>query len=227
MHALRELLIAKAPQATLDVAALDAARIECPNLDAVHWLRELDRMAMEVAGRVDDLSEGAQFVHALNEYLFSELGFHGNETDYYDPRNSCLNDVLAYRTGIPISLSIVYLEVSRRLAQPVYGIGAPGHFMVQFDNGRLNAFIDPFHRRCVMNREQCLTTLSEYNGTVVGEEALVRFSPKQIAIRMLRNLEGAYIRLNRFDKALLVADLLRLGEGTAGPRLPKLPDASN
>ena len=80
-----------------------------------------------------------------NEYLFGDLGFRGNEIDYNDPRNSCLNYVLDRRTGIPIALSVVYIEVARRLGQPVSGVGLPGHFIVEYNDGEFATYIDPFH----------------------------------------------------------------------------------
>lgn len=226
MKALRELLTADETDVTLDMAALDLASIEHPDLDPGPWLGELDRFAMRIAEHMDDLTDGYSFIREANRYLFQELNFHGNETFYYDPRNSCLNDVIAFRTGLPISLSLVYMEVARRLEKPVYGIGAPGHFLVQFDDGRLNVYVDPFNRGRVLSREQCLEMVGEYVGSP-AEHLLARTTPKQMIIRMLRNLEGAYVRLNSFNKALAVSDLLQAAGLETGHSLPRWPSSTN
>ena len=227
MQALRELLITDALDVRLDAAALDLARIEHPDLDSMPWLEELDRIALAVADRTPDLSNGFKFVTSLNAYLFEELGFHGNETFYYDPRNSCLNDVLAFRTGIPITLAVVYMEVSRRLAKPVYGIGAPGHFIVEYDDGDFTAYIDPFRKGRMLSREQCIAMVTEYLGSALAESALARATPKQILVRMLRNLEGAYVRQSRFDKALIVGELLQLAGIPPSGSLPRARTSEN
>jgi regulator of sirC expression with transglutaminase-like and TPR domain len=213
VKALRELLTMPSSTVTLDVAALDLASIEHPDLDPTLWLHELDRLAMELAGRAGDLSDGFNFLQSANRFLFEELGFHGNETDYYDPRNSCLNDVLAYRTGIPITLSLVYMEIARRLAKSVTGIGAPGHFLIRYDDPRLSVYIDAFNGGRLLNSEQCLRQLGTMLAAPLDQSALAPVSSKQLMIRMLRNLQGAYVRRNSFEKALQVSDLLQL----AGP----------
>ena len=96
-----------------------------------------------------------EFVRIANEYLFEELGFRGNDTDYYDPGNSCLDVVLDRRTGIPITLSVVYIEVARRLAGPFSGIGLPGHFVVQYSDSEYSTYIDPFHAGKLLTEDDC------------------------------------------------------------------------
>ena len=100
---------------TLDAAALELARIEYPKLDPAPWLAELDQIAAELGVRLGEESGGSRFVQIANDYLFGELEFRGNQTQYDDPRNSCLNQVLERRIGLPITLSVVYIEVARRL----------------------------------------------------------------------------------------------------------------
>lgn len=158
-------------------------------------------------------------IDAANSYLFGELRFHGSEDHYYDPRNSCLNHVLEHRTGIPITLSLVYMEVARRLAKPVYGINAPGHFLIQFDDGATSAYIDPYHSGRVLNRDQCLELAGKYSRNV-SEDLLPRATPRQILVRMLRNLEGAYVRMSAFEKAVVVGDFLRSAGITPQYSLP-------
>src|SRR5579862_6665486 len=113
------------PGVALDTASLEMASIERPDLVAAPYLEILDRIASELDTRLGGHggADGPRFIRIANQYLFEELGFRGNDTDYYDPANSCLDIVLDRRTGIPITLSVVYIEVARRLAQPVWGIG--------------------------------------------------------------------------------------------------------
>src|ERR1700733_11055452 len=144
MEALRA-AIQDQPEGRLDVAALEIASIETPDLDPEPFLGALDRIASEISARLPASCDGREFVRVANGYLFGDLGFHGNEIDYNDPRNSCLNYVLDRRTGIPIALSVVDIEVARRLGKPVSGVGLPGHFIVEYNDGEFATFIDPFH----------------------------------------------------------------------------------
>jgi regulator of sirC expression with transglutaminase-like and TPR domain len=130
-------------------AALALSRIEHPDLDAPHYLGRLDGLA----GEIEAARRGASPVerlHGLREYLFEELGFKGNRANYFDPRNSFLSDVLDRRMGIPISLSLVLIEVGRRLGLPMEGIGLPGHFItgVRLDDAPI--LLDPFHGGAIL-----------------------------------------------------------------------------
>src|ERR1700677_1353196 len=154
MEALRA-AIQDQPGARLDVAALEMAALETPDLDPEALLRILDRNQSGVAARFPSSANGREFVRVANAHLFGDLGFHGNEIDYNDPRNSCLNYVLDRRTGIPIALSVVYIEVARRLGRPVSGVGLPGHFIVQYNDGEFESYIDPFHSGKLLSAEEC------------------------------------------------------------------------
>jgi regulator of sirC expression with transglutaminase-like and TPR domain len=210
MEALRAAL-AEAPDTRLDVAALDIASIEAPDLDPRPFLGLLDRLASDLAARVRPGTDGQQFVLAANRYLFEELGFHGNEIDYNDPRNSCLNHVLDRRTGIPIALSVVYIELARRLGRPVFGIGLPGHFIIQYDDGEYSTFIDPFHSGRLLSVEDCLQLAKARTGTEADANALAPVSTRYILVRILNNLRSAYFRLKRFEKMIAVTDVLLEG----------------
>ena len=142
----------------LDHAALELAAIEYPDLNPLDSLRELDRIAFAIADRATDLSDGECFVETANRYIFGELGFTGDTTDYYRADNSCLNRVLETRTGIPLTLSLVYMEVARRLAKPVSGIGLPGHFVVRYQDEKYSVFIDPYHGGGLLDESGWLTS---------------------------------------------------------------------
>src|ERR1700677_2040410 len=154
MEALRG-AIQDQPEGRLDVAALEIASIETPDLDPEPFLGVLDRIASGLAARLPASADGREFVRVANDHLFGDLGFRGNEIDYNDPRNSCLNYVLDRRTGIPIALSVVYIEVARRLGRPVSGVGLPGHFIVQYNDGEFESYIDPFHSGKLLSAEEC------------------------------------------------------------------------
>jgi regulator of sirC expression with transglutaminase-like and TPR domain len=195
---------------TLDVAALELAMIEYADLPPGPYLAVLDEIAADVDACLPNAAGGARFVAATNYVLFERFGFQGNEADYYDPRNSCLNEVLDRRLGIPITLSLVYMEVARRLRRPVFGIGLPGHFLVQYDDDEYSTFIDPFHGGRLLSAADCCALAQKIAGAQVEEDsAILRpVSNHYILTRMLNNLRSAYHRLHEHRKVITVLDLL-------------------
>jgi regulator of sirC expression with transglutaminase-like and TPR domain len=210
MEALRAALF-DSPEARLDVAALEIASIEAPDLDPQPYLAMLDRMASGIASSLSSGAAGREFVPAANRYLFDELGFRGNQVDYNDPRNSCLNYVLDRRTGIPITLSVVYIEVARRLGQPVSGVGLPGHFIVEYNDGDFSAYIDPFQSGRLLTADDCRQLARERTGSDADSTALAPVGTRYILVRMLNNLRSAYLRGKQFEKMVAVTDLLLEG----------------
>ncbi len=210
MQALRAALF-DSPEARLDLAALELATIETPDLDPQPYLAILDRIASGIAPRLPSPTAGREFVAAANQYLFDELGFRGNEIDYNDPRNSCLNYVLDRRTGLPITLSVVYIEVARRLGQPVSGIGLPGHFIVEFNDGEFATYIDPFHEGRLLTTDDCRQLARERTGSDADAIALAPVGTRYILVRMLNNMRSAYFRGKQFEKMVAVTDLLLEG----------------
>jgi regulator of sirC expression with transglutaminase-like and TPR domain len=207
---------------TLDEAALDLARIEFAGLDPVPHLAQLDDCAAELARRLPANATGADYVSAANEYLFGELGYTGNESEYHNPKNSCLNWVMEMRTGLPITLSVVYLEIARRLGRPVFGIGLPGHFIVEYRDPWYQAYIDVFHRGTIIGTSECFELMKQSTGVAQHDPALLATVGKQaILFRMLHNLRSSYVRIQSYRKALNVVTLLTDSEGT-GPDLVKL-----
>jgi regulator of sirC expression with transglutaminase-like and TPR domain len=207
---LRELLVGETEEVPLDLAALQVATIEYPQIDVNSFLLLLDSYAREAGERVSDSTDGPAFIQILNHYLFDELGFHGNSGDYYNPANSCLNEVLASRTGIPITLSLVYMEISRRLGRTVLGIGLPGHFVVQYYDDAFSAFIDPFHEGRILFDVECLDLAKNVTGVDVSlnPDVLRPVSNRHIIVRMLNNIRAAYFRAQNMAKAILILDLL-------------------
>lgn len=195
---------------TLDRAALLLATIENPTLDPAPYLHALDAMAAELASRAGSTPDGRKFVRILNEHLIEELGFCGNENNYDDPSNSCLDQVLERRTGIPITLSVIYIEVARRLAWPIYGIGLPGHFIVQYEDRGYSTFIDPFHRGKLLSHEDCRQIAREITGVDIAHQpgAFAAVGNRYILVRMLNNLRSCYFKARNYGKAATVMDLL-------------------
>jgi regulator of sirC expression with transglutaminase-like and TPR domain len=190
---------------TLDRGALTLATIEYPGLELEASLRTLDVLAGEVQGRTRTAQNGYEFIQGANQFLFHEMGFRGNAQDYYNPHNSCLNEVLKERSGIPISLSVIYLEIARRLQRPVFGIALPGHFLVQYNDGQYATFIDPFQAGALLSADDCYQMASlKYPDPRVLEPV----DKRHILFRMINNLRGIYSSRRLYRKALQVMDLL-------------------
>jgi regulator of sirC expression with transglutaminase-like and TPR domain len=204
-QSLRDLLGRRPSRIEIDRAALEIARFEYPDLDTGACITELDRHALAVADRARDLSDGRSFVEAANQYLFGELGLRGNEEDYYNPANCCLNRVLETKRGIPITLSIVYIEIARRLAKRVSGVGLPGHFIVRYDDPAYSALIDPFNGGTIVDARQCCQ-LAQVESLEPG--MLDAVDRRHIAMRLINNLRGIYFERRDSVKALQVLDLL-------------------
>jgi regulator of sirC expression with transglutaminase-like and TPR domain len=207
---LLSILTGSMPMGRLDIAALELATLEYPGLDVDRWVGVLDGHASALARRVAPDAPGEAFIDAANEYLFREQGFTGDTANYYDPRNSCLNDVLEARTGIPITLSVVYMEVARRLARPVYGIGLPGHFLVLYDDGNESAYLDPFNGGTRLTEAECFALAQRATGSEVAADRslLVPVTHRQILMRMINNLRGVHLQRQNFSGALRVLDFV-------------------
>ena len=198
-------------------AAFAIARVEYPSLDAAPYLDGLARMGVEARERMARAGAGRlDAVRAFNEYLYDEQGFVGNRTRYDDPRNSFLNEVLERRTGIPITLAVVYLEVARRAGLRVAGINFPGHFLLRASDEAPSAgpadfvIIDPFHGGALLSEADCRELLRQH----VGDEAafdrslLEPATRHHIVVRMLVNLKRLYVRMRSFPQARFISDLL-------------------
>lgn len=197
-------------QTDLTRAALLIARTEYPALDIEPYAGRIEQLAGSVANQVPDLSP-QRTILALNRVLFDEARLRGNRDDYYDPRNSFLNDVLDRGLGIPISLSVIYMEVARRVGFPLAGIGLPGHFLLKHYAADGNEIlIDCFNHGDILNPQDCQRRLDEiYSGEIaLRPEFFHPISRRQILTRMLNNLKTVYLSTRNFRKALPIADLI-------------------
>ncbi len=208
------------PGPDLAAPAFLIARLEYPHLDPGPYLDQIDEMGMAAAYRIArdtglDAPLGAR-VDALNKYLFNELAFTGNREHYDDPRNSCLNQVLDKRTGIPISLALIYIEVGRRAGVRVEGVNFPGHFLVRAlqdlhtDDPDEGLIIDPFHAGAILDEADCRALLQKHMGddTAFSPSLLARATRRQIMVRMLLNMKRLYVRMRSFPQARQVTDIL-------------------
>lgn len=197
------------PEEQIDLAeaALAIAATEYPGLDPSPSIEVLDRLAARVeAGPT--LSALAN-IAAINKVLFEEESFMGNTREYDDPRNSYLNDVLERKTGIPITLSLVYTEVARRKGVRLAGVGFPGHFLVKYPGPPAEIVIDPFHLGNVLSPADCLALLREHFGpeAELKSEYFAAATRKQILARMLNNLKGSYHRRGNYARVLTMIEL--------------------
>jgi regulator of sirC expression with transglutaminase-like and TPR domain len=189
-------------------ASLVIARTEYPNLAIEDYAGRVENLARRVAAEASDFDRAT--LASLNRVLFQELNLRGNREDYYDPRNSFLNDVLDRGLGIPITLSILYMEIARRVGFPLSGVGMPGHFLLKHyghEGGEI--LIDCFNSGDILSRQDCQSRLDEiYSGEMtLRPEFLHPISRRQILTRMLNNLKTVYLSTRNFRKALPIADL--------------------
>ena len=189
-------------------AALTIVLTDYPDLDIEAYLARIEQLAVEVTARCDAGGEVCQWLAALNYVLFQQHGFCGNSDDYYDPKNSFLNEVIERRTGIPITLSVLYIEVAQRVGLALEGIGFPGHFLVKLPQTGTDIVIDPFHRGEIKSRDDLARMLGRLYGGVVElrDEFLRPVGKKQILKRMLGNLKAIYAKGNNLVKLLSVLD---------------------
>jgi regulator of sirC expression with transglutaminase-like and TPR domain len=220
----------------LAMPALLIARVEQPSLDVRPYLSQLDAigreacrrvLAVRVTAGVDDVPPNVDpdryaRIKVLNQYLFNELGFAGNIEQYTDPRNSFLNEVLDRRLGIPISLSVVYIEVARRAGLDVTGINFPGHFLLRCPSRPSlqyseDLIIDPFHGGVLLSEDGCRALLGKQGdaNTVLEPRMLAHATKPQILARMLLNLKRVYVGMHSFPQARDVTELLLAVDPTA------------
>jgi regulator of sirC expression with transglutaminase-like and TPR domain len=176
-------------------------------------LHELDRLAAEAGSRIERLASPRTIVAALNHYLFDELDFHGNTWSYSEPRNSFLDCVLAERVGLPITLSVVYLEVGWRLGLPVAGVALPGHFLARYIGPGEEIFVDPFNRGRLWSRAECELQVAAAYGSAppaLMQQVMAPPSKRAILARILRNLKQSYIGAEDFPRALAAVERIIL-----------------
>ncbi|MCC7161826.1 MAG: transglutaminase family protein [Anaerolineae bacterium] len=214
------------PEAEIDLAegALIVAGDEYPDLAVEYYLARVDEMAGVLQRRITEARDAHEVIGALNTYLFDELGFYGNVNDYYDPRNSYLNEVLDRRTGLPITLCVVVLALARRLGLPIFGVGLPGHFVVKWQDTENEIVFDPFNGGEILDRNGVRARVRETVHPLAPFQAswLDAVGPKYILGRMLQNLKAVLVRAEELERARFVVDKLLLLNPRAGEEIRDL-----
>ena len=204
--------IVSRPEERIDLAegALLIAQSAYPDLDVPAYLGRIGDLAQRLSTQVPEDSSETQRILALNRFLFEQQGFAPNLEDYYDPRNSFLNEVLERRVGIPITLSILYIEVGRRIGLALEGVSFPGHFLVKCKLRDGTAILDPYCGGVSLSLNDLQQRLREVRGGEVSRAIvaglLVSANKKEILARVLRNLKAIYLQREEFARALATID---------------------
>lgn len=200
---------ANLPDSELELAtgALLIAKSDYPELDVADYQQQLDAMADAIRQNLQGTALPEHHIAEMNRYLFEEQKFQGNNKDYYALSNNFLNVVLDRKMGLPITLSVLYIEVGKRAGLPLAGVNFPGHFLVKYKSEHLDVFIDAFDRGKFMSENALEAKLQETFGQPINLQPsmLTEATHREILARILRNLMHAYTRLERHDAALQAA----------------------
>lgn len=217
LHPFDSLMLLDTADIRLDCAALQLARGVYPHISIPKYLARLDLLAEHVAECRPGLSAVLRY-QAMREVLVQNYELRGNDEDYYDPENSYLNRVLDRGLGLPISLSIVWIEVARRLKWPVVGIGFPGHFLVRFEDEDRYVLVDPFHDGKALSLNDCARLLEHhFDGKLKFSKDLLKpVGTRAILARLLTNLRTIYAANQDWDMLEYVLKRLAAVEPNVG-----------
>jgi regulator of sirC expression with transglutaminase-like and TPR domain len=198
------------PEQNINVAkaALYFAQTEYPYIQPQEYLNVLDLMANQIKPILPSSLYPLKVIKTINQYLFQELGFIGDNFDYYNPKNSFLNEVMERRTGIPLTLSLIYLEIAKRIGFKMVGIGMPGHFLIRPDFEDAGIFVDAFSQGEILFEQDCQARLKQiYQEEMDFDPSFLKpVSNREILMRMLTNLKVVYLDNKQFDKALNIVN---------------------
>ena len=203
-------------RAALYIAGEDAAKV-----DVERSLEVLDKLAEDVGLAMESSIGPATAVEKLSLVLGVKKGFKGDSNDYYNPSNAFLDQALERKKGLPIILSLVYMEVGSRLGMEFEAVGLPGHLVIRLRDRGPEVYLDPFNRGRLMTRDDCMEQIGRmYGGRVeLVDEHFEPYSKKQFLIRLLANLKNIYIRLKDYPKAIAAADRVALIDPHMGSNL--------
>jgi regulator of sirC expression with transglutaminase-like and TPR domain len=193
----------------LEAGAFLLSRFVRPRAEAAAYRLWLDRVAAAVGDGLPDDATTSEAAKRLAAHLFQSMGFAGNETNYYDPDNSCLSRVIDTRRGIPVTLSILYLLVAKRLKIAVYGVGTPGHFLLGFREDGEARFLDAFRQGSMLDAAEVRRMLVR-NGYEFRPEYLKPCAPREILARMMRNLLSVYQKTGAVERAERLSELVEI-----------------
>lgn len=181
--------------------------LEYPDLDVEEYIKKINKIGMSLKESVSDVKNPTYLISMLNEHLFENLGFAGDDDDYYNPKNNFLNEVIDKKTGLPITLSIVYVEVAKFVGLDLKIVGFPSHILVKYNEEMI---LDPFYDGRLLDVDDLQEILdANFGGEVEFQpEFLDEISPVQILLRMTRNLKNSYAQSFVYDKALRCVDMV-------------------
>ena len=202
------------PEPTLDLAraALLVAAESDPRVDVDGQLHTLDSWAAQLRARLEPDWNNLQKLARLRNFVFEELGFRGDSKDYFSPSNSLLHEVMERRLGVPLTLSIIFMELGWRIGIPFEGVGFPGHFLIRLTGEPRDLVLDPFNHARTMHEEDCRQLLNEVTGGRLEFDGrmLASVTKRDIITRLLLNLKGAYLRAHDDESALAAVERLLL-----------------
>ncbi len=215
LHGLRHIALLEDEDIALDEGALMISAVAYPDVDVEFWRREIDSLSELAAGRVAKERDPISGLCALLEFMYGLWGLSGNREDFYDARNSYLNQVLERRKGIPISMATLLIEVGRRTGLELQGVGFPAHFLVKLSDVN-ELYVDPFSGRLI-DVEGCRRLLRKVSGGKIAFSGhlLKPTSNRALLRRTLTNLKGVYIQKGNFDKAIRTTEAIMMIEPTA------------
>ena len=181
--------------------------LEYSDLDISKYIKKINEIGNSLSLKINEIKNPTYLISMLNEYLFDELGFRGAEEDYYDPGNSFLNVVFDKKTGIPITISIIYAEIAKNIGLDLQIVGFPGHVIVKYKN---EIILDPFYRGRLLTIDNLEEILDRNFGDGVEfiPEYLNEATTEQLLTRLLRNLKNAYTQSYAYDKAMKCTDMI-------------------
>lgn len=204
--------LARSTAPRLAEAALWIAKEEYPGLNLEASLGELDQIAQRIRPRLPNPPYPLKIIQTINQYLFETLGYVGNEAEYYDPQNSYLNQVLQRRKGIPITLSLVYLDIANQLEFPMEGINFPGHFLIRPISEESEFFVDPFNAGEILFPQDCQERLVQLvdHEIELSPRFLQPITPRSFLVRMLNNLKHIYLSQQDIERSLAACERILL-----------------
>jgi len=180
--------------------------LEYPDLDIENYIQKINQMGISLRESTNDVKNPTYLISILNEFLFDKIGFFGDEEDYYNPKNNFLNEVIDKKSGLPITLSILYSELGKFIGLNLKIVGFPSHVLVKYDN---EIILDPFHDGILLNIEDLQDILDKnFDGQLEFEpEFLDEISSEKILVRLARNLKNSYLQSYAYEKALKCANM--------------------
>jgi len=184
-----------------------AQLLEYPDLNVDAYIQKINRIGMSLKESINDVKNPTYLISMLNEHLFQNLGFRGDNDDYYNPKNNFLNEVIDKKSGLPITVSILYVEIAKFVGLDLKIVGFPGHILVKYKEEMI---LDPFNDGALLDVDDLQDILdANFDGQLEFQpEFLDEIKPEQVLVRLARNLKNSYIQSYVYDNALRCVDMI-------------------